>query len=195
MELIYKLVPNFLQNILISFFNIKSYRTRHGSYYKKYRTIFKKNENLSLDELKKNQEERYRDFMLYVQSKSKFYSDKLTNISDFNVEHLPNILPVIGKEEIRKNMNDVFTISKKEGQISKTGGTSGKSLEILFTNENLQERFAMLDNFRAKYGYELGKKTAWLSGKGLLKKSDIANHRFWKTDYWYNVRYYSNFSH
>jgi phenylacetate-CoA ligase len=51
----------------------------------------------------------------------------------------------------------------------------------------------MLDNFRSSFGYELGKKTGWFSGKNLLSKRDIRNNRFWKTDYYYSVRYYSTF--
>jgi phenylacetate-CoA ligase len=51
----------------------------------------------------------------------------------------------------------------------------------------------MMDNFRSQFGYELGKKTAWFSGKSLLTNRDIIRNKFWKTDYWYNVRYYSTF--
>jgi phenylacetate-CoA ligase len=32
----------------------------------------------------------------------------------------------------------------------------------------MQERFALLDHFRNKYGYKFGKKTAWFSGKKML---------------------------
>ena len=52
----------------------------------------------------------------------------------------------------------------------------------------------MLDNFRKRSaGYELGKKTAWFSGKALLSNSDVKKNRFWKTDHLKNVRYYSTF--
>ena len=51
----------------------------------------------------------------------------------------------------------------------------------------------MLDNFRGWYGYKLGKRTAWFSGKNLLTERDIRKNRFWKTDLKYKVRYYSTF--
>ena len=66
-------------------------------------------------------------------------------------------------------------------------------MEVYYTFKNTQERFAMLDDFRSRFGYELGKKTAWFSGKNLLSKMDVRRNRFWKTDYYYNVRYYSTF--
>src|SRR5690625_2508323 len=58
---------------------------------------------------------------------------------------------------------------------------------------NSQELFAFLDDFRSRFGYELGKKTAWFSGKSLLTQRDIKKNRFWKTDFIHNVRYYSTF--
>ena len=45
----------------------------------------------------------------------------------------------------------------------------------------------------ARFGYELGKKTAWFSGKTLLTNRDIKKNRFWKTDVFNKVRYYSTF--
>ena len=97
------------------------------------------------------------------------------------------------KEEVRKHIEELYTVSKSEGIISKTGGTTGKSVEVRFTEDNMQERYAMLDDFRNRFGYELGKKTAWFSGKDLLTAGDIKKNRFWKTDAFYKVRYYSTF--
>jgi len=95
---------------------------------------------------------------------------------------------------LRKNIDDIVTIKHRDKAIvSKTGGTTGKSLKIYFTEEDVQERFAMLDNFRGKHGYKLGKRTAWFSGKNLLTGRDIRKSRFWKTDAVYKVRYYSTF--
>ena len=42
---------------------------------------------------------------------------------------------------------------------------------------------AFLDNFRSKYGYKLGARTAWFSGKDILNINDVRKLRFWKTDY------------
>jgi phenylacetate-CoA ligase len=100
---------------------------------------------------------------------------------------------VIKKEQLRANNKDFHTVSKKNGILSKTGGTTGKSLEVLLTHENMQESFAMLDDFRSRFGYKLGKRTAWFSGKNLLSDKDVKKNRFWKSDYWYKVRYYSTF--
>src|SRR5690606_19069911 len=103
-------------------------------------------------------------------------------------------LPIVDKEMFRKDIDAVYTIKRNAGISSKTGGTTGKSLEVLFTADNMQERFAMLDDFRSRFGYKLGKRTAWFSGKDLISAQDVTNKKFWKTDYYYKVRYYSTFN-
>ena len=193
MQKIFDLLPNFLQNILISYFNFLAYRKRYGGKYGCYLNIYNANRSLTLLELKKNQEKRFSDFILKDNQKSIFYSSSYDLLK--NIEDLKNIesLPIIDKETIRTKIKDIYTIDTKVGIISKTGGTTGKSLIVLFTSENMQERFAMLDDFRGRFGYKLGKKTAWFSGKKLLTNRDLKKNRFWKTDYLYKVRYYSTF--
>lgn len=185
---IYKILPNFFQNLLISLFNFIAYKGRYGAKYQSYLSTFVSNEKLELTDLKKIQEKRFNEFLSKAIKDSKYYSTySLVTLADIEK------LPIINKEDLRKNISNVFTISKESGIVSKTGGTTGKSLEIIFTKDNMQERFAMLDAFRGKFGYKLGEKTAWFSGKNLLTARDISKNRFWKTDYFNAVRYYSTF--
>lgn len=185
---LYLISPVFIQEILISVFNWLAYKKRYGGSYKKFRTLFKENRTLSLAQLQTAQKERFSAFLSIAITNAPFYKNypavELTELRQ---------LPILKKEDLRKNIGDLFTVPKSKAIVSKTGGTTGKSLEVLFTNENMQERFAMLDDFRYRFGYQLGKKTAWFSGKNLLTKKDIKNSRFWKTDFLYNVRYYSTF--
>ena len=192
-EKIYKVLPNYLQNFMILLYNYKAYKFRYGSDYKYFIDLFEQNRILTLKELLEIQKERYAVFITEVLAKSSFYSQQYKTID--SPENLDNIrlLPIIFKEDLRKNINEVYTLSKSEGIISKTGGTTGKSLEVLFTKKDVQERFAMLDDFRSRTGYKLGKKTAWFSGKNLLTIRDVKKKRFWKTDHLYKVRYYSTF--
>lgn len=192
-EKIYSFVPNFIQNAMVSLYNIKAYRVRYGGKYKEYRKDFLQNRNLSLDELIQYQKDRFARFIGQSIHHSAFYQDLYKGIE--SPENIANIqqLPIISKEDLRKNFEDVIVHNNKKLIKSKTGGTTGKSLEVYFTFENMQERFALLDDFRSRFGYELGKKTAWFSGKNLLTSKDIRKNRFWKTDYYYKVRYYSTF--
>lgn len=184
-EKLYKSLPDFFQGLLISLFNYLAYRKRYGGSYKKYRALFRANRSLSFAELKKIQEDRLSLFLKKAAQNSTWFS----NLADMEFSSFP----IMKKEEVRKHIEELYTVSKSEGIISKTGGTTGKSLEVRFTAGNMQERYAMLDDFRNRFGYELGKKTAWFSGKDLLTAGDIKKNRFWKTDAFYKVRYYSTF--
>ncbi len=186
---LYQLAPNFIQNLLVTLFNVLAYRDRYGSAYKKYRAEFKKNQSLSRDELEQLQAAKFLEFMQFVKANSRFYSNKRLPLKIGDLQETP----ILKKEELRSHIDAVYTIAKSQGVVSKTGGTTGKSLEVLFTKDDMQQRFAMLDDFRSRYGYALGKKTAWFSGKNLLTASDLSKSRFWKTDKFYNVRYYSTF--
>lgn len=190
---IYKRLPLFVQNGLISIFNIKAYKQRYGGEYKSYREKFKRERELSFDQLVEEQSNRYFQFLTYCYTNSSYYKKELEKIEGWN--DIVNIhkLPILNKEVIRQELKNIQTIPAKSGIVSKTGGTTGKSLEIVFSHEDMQERFAMLDDFRSKAGYELGKKTAWFSGKDIITDKDVKNKRFWKTDYLHKVRYYSTF--
>lgn len=192
-ERLYKILPDFLQSAMVSLYNIKAYKIRYGGKYKEFRKKFLRNRSLSLSELEEIQRERYREFINLCRANSTFYQNLYKEISE--PEKLENIhlLPILSKEDLRKNIEDVTIHTKEKLEKSKTGGTTGKSLEVKFRFVNTQERFAMLDDFRSRFGYELGKKTAWFSGKSLLTHKDLGKNRFWKTDFIYKVRYYSTF--
>ena len=194
-EKLYSIAPNFIQNLFITLYNLKEYRRRMGGAYRTYLMTFKENNSLSLIELEQIQNEKLKQFITYVRENSKYYNQLFQVLDLDEIESKKDIqkLPILDKETLRSNINDFYTIPKENGIISKTGGTTGKSLEVIFTRDNMQERFAMLDNFRSRYVYKLGKRTAWFSGKSILTPRDIRKNRFWKTDYWYMVRYYSTF--
>lgn len=194
LEYLYKLSPHFLHNIFVTGFNILAYRKRYDSKYFEYLNLFKKREKLSRNELLLLQAQRHETFLKFANRHSDYYRVQFENIPEFyKIENIHK-LPILSKEELRANINQICTIENKKDAIeSKTGGTTGKSLKIYLTHDNIQERFAMLDNFRGWYGYKLGKRTAWFSGKNLLTERDIRKNRFWKTDLKYKVRYYSTF--
>ena len=52
---IFNILPNFIQNLLITFFNFLSYKTRYGGNYRMFLKEFNNNNNLSLKELREIQ--------------------------------------------------------------------------------------------------------------------------------------------
>jgi phenylacetate-CoA ligase len=190
---IYNNTPVFIQEILISVFNIFAYRKRYGGIYKEKKKEYQSNRNLSIVALKKNQREKFVKLIDDAFIKSPFYKKEYAErFKDHQFSQL-EFFPILEKDIIKQRVDEFYTITRAEGSISKTGGTTGKSLEVIFTKDDVQDRFAMLDDFRERFGYQLGKKTAWLSGKAILTPKDVINNRFWKTDFKHKVRYYSTF--
>ena len=190
---IFKNAPLFFQNGLISVFNLLAYKKRYGGNYKKYVQAYKDHRNLSLEELKKMQQQKCTHFIEYVCKHSVFYSDLYAAIKKPITLETLNSLPIVTKGQLQTHFNSIITVPLRSGVKSNTGGTTGKSLQVVFTKDNYQERFAILDTFRGQYGYVLGKRTAWFSGKNIVFDKDIKKHRFWKTDHLHNIRYYSTF--
>lgn len=190
---IYEKSPHFIQNWIVSIYNILAYRNRYSGKYKYFLKDYSQKVNLSTHQLKDIQINKYREFIKYTRDNSKYYR-KIFDKIEFP-EDLANIeqIPIINKETLRSNLPEIYTIEKNEGIVSKTGGTTGKSLEVLYIHDDVQERFALLDTFRSSFDYKLGKKTAWFSGKNLLGTNDLRKNRFWKTDHVHKVRYYSTF--
>lgn len=164
-EKLYSILPDFFQNLMVTIYNIKAYKNRYGGEYKSFRKLFFDNRTISLNQLQKIQSERFEKFISHSITHSEYYKKLYENIK--NPEKLENIknLPIVSKEDLRKNINQTVISTGEKLMKAKTGGTTGKSLEVYVRAINAQERFAMLDDFRSRFGYELGKKTAWFSGK------------------------------
>lgn len=190
---VYNRLPNFLQNFLITTFNKKAYKKRHGGQYAHYRQVQESYQHLSYPELKAIQQKKFVDFLQHAINNSPFYKRKFEHLTLPESPDQITRLPIISKEEFRSNVNEIYTIPAEGAVIGKTGGTTGFSLQVRYMLDNIQERIAILDTFRTKAGYSLGKRTAWFSGKSLLTNRDIAKNRFWKTDTRNHIRYYSTF--
>lgn len=194
-EKLYLFLPNFLQNCLITIYDFLAYRKRHSGVYNYYKKYYSQSETLSFKELKEEQERRFLIFIKKIYATSKFYKNKIdssgVNINNFDIKSLSKI-PITTKEDLRTNINQICS-NKKHTIVSRTGGTTGKALTVYFSHENSQERFACLDNFKNRFGWNFGNKTAWFSGKKILSSRDLKTNRFWKTDFLYNIRYYSTF--
>ncbi len=193
-ETIYKNLPNVLQNGLITLFDYLQYSKRHGEKYHAFKAFLKAKEFQSREELEQLQNEALVKFLEHCKQESPYFREVLSNIDVSKGIEILNSIPICSKEEFRKNIPNIIAGNKKQMYKSKTGGTTGKAMQVYFRWDDLEERFAILDYFRERFGYKFGEKTAWFSGKDMLTKRDLAKNRFWKQDWKYNIRYYSTFN-
>lgn len=178
--------PHLVQNIAISVFNTYQYKTRHGGNYKKHRDYYLKFSQASISEIATEQSKRLNAFLDTSVARSKWYTQNndYRTLGDF---------AVLNKKDILEHLDMIATINENDAVVNMTGGTTGASMKVLYTKDNIQERNALLDHFRAQYGYKLGKKCAWFSGKNIINDKDLKKGICYKDDYINRIRFFSTF--
>lgn len=177
--------PIFIQNFFISLYNTYLYYIRHKGKYSFYRKYYEYYDIASYNEVLEEQSRRQKHFLNHTTKSSKWYSK-------FEGQSL-KAFPILNKHDLVNNLSDITTITEDKAVVSYTGGTTGASLKVFYSHEDTQERQALLDHFRSKFGYKIGKKTAWFSGKSIVRIQDLANGNCWRDDYINNIRFFSTF--
>lgn len=189
-------LPVTVQNILISTYGYRLRRQRYGSAYKYWFNYYlKKNNSVYQSELDL-QNSRLIELVKYANENSVFYKDFYSKIDINNFKGLEDLhkLPILSKEILRTNIDNIHTISPKDGIKAFTGGTTGKSLEVIFNKEDFQERMAYLDVFKANVGINAFSSTkATFSGREFLNNPSLNNKVFWRYNRAYNQKLYSTF--
>lgn len=170
------------------------FKQRYGARYKEsYLKYINKDYSDSLANVNE-QNKLLKEFVKFSVEHSAFYRDfyKNVDVENFNGLSDLHLLPILTKEMLRTNISSIRTIKKNDGVSSFTGGTTGKSLEVVFTLDDFQERMAYLDAFKFKVGVEPMKaKKATFSGREIIK--NVTNNIFWRDNKAYNQRLYSTF--
>lgn len=184
-ETLVRVSPYLIQNIGVTLFNVLQYKIRHGGDYKKFREYYVEVDKLSSTQIEDEIKRKKQIFFSYVKENSKWYKNY-----DFGCWESVKLLE---KQEVINYLDLIKTIDEKEGLVSLTGGTTGASMKVIYTKQDMQERFAILDHFRAQHGYQLGKKTAWFSGKNLVTQKNIEKGICSHYDFINKIRFYSTF--
>lgn len=184
-EKFFAITPYFIQDVAITAYNTYQYKVRHGGKYKTFRNYYAKVDAMDSRQLEKEMIKKRDEFFSYIKSHSPWYKS-------FDFSNL-KLLPILNKEDIINNLDEIKTLEEKNGIISLTGGTTGASMKVIYTRSDVQERYAILDHFRAQHGYKLGKKTAWFSGKNLISEKHLSKQMCSNYDFINKIRFYSTF--
>lgn len=155
-EKVYNNSPIFLQNFIVTIVGYAKNRQRYGKVYDEYRMFLIDFDTWSIEKKIDYQNQELIKFIEYVNEKSPFYKKLYADIDISLLKTTAGLkmLPIVDKEMLRQNMENVITIPKKGAVQEKTGGTTGKSLTIFRTTEDMMKRMAMLDHFKARIGFE-----------------------------------------
>ena len=185
LEKLYDSSPIFFQNLMVTVSGYDRNRSRYGKAYYDHRKFLADFDTWSLERKLEYQAEELRNFLAYAVRNSRFYRKLYDGIHISSIKTIDDLkrLPIVDKEMLRQNINDVITIPRKGAVEGHTGGTTGKSLVVLFTPEDNMKTMAMIDHFKSRVGFEhRAMKRATFNGKHIvppLQRQKI----FWR----YNV--------
>ncbi len=195
LQALYDRMPISIQNLMTTVSGYQKCRQRYGKAYKEYRRFLCEFDKKSLEEKLAYQSTCLQGFLKEAKGNSKFYSQLYDgiNIDAIKTTDDLSILPCVDKEQLRANIDDVYTISKKEAVESHTGGTTGKSLTVRGKREDMMYRMAMLDHFKARVGFEHRKmKRATFNGKHIVPPNQ-KKKVFWRYNRSCKQMIYSSF--
>jgi phenylacetate-CoA ligase len=192
---LYKNSHVWFQNLIVSLYGYKIKKQRYGAvYYNTYNRLIKKDYSKYQDE-QSLQLLYLKEFLKFVVDNSKFYAELYHGINLDTINSIEDlkILPIVDKEMLRTNIIDVYTINEKDGIVSFTGGTTGKSLKVVYHKDDFQKRMAYLDAFK----YRVGIDDPFNSSKATFSGRDITHSNnskvFWRYNRAYNQKLYSTF--
>jgi len=195
LEKVYDKSPISLQNLMVTISGYQRNRARYGRAYYKYKSVLNNFDKLSLKEKLDYQEKELLKFIKHANEKSKFYNNLYKNIDMDEIQGIQDLkkLPIVDKEMLRKNINEVFTVHSKGAVEGHTGGTTGKSLVVLMTPEDMMKRMAVLDHFKSRVGFEhLKMRRATFNGKHIIPPKQKRKF-FWRYNAACKQMIYSSF--
>lgn len=182
LQKVYDRSPVILQHLMASLSGVQLNRTRYGRHYWEHRRWLEAFDSWTLDRKIEYQHQELRRFVRQAAVNSRYYRDLYDGIdlgSICTVDDLA-VLPIVDKEMLRANMDTVNTVAHQGAVEGHTGGTTGKSLVILMTPQDMMKRMAVLDHFKHRVGFEHRKmRRASFNGKHIVPP-DSRKKTFWR---------------
>lgn len=171
LQKVYDASPLPFQNLMTTVSGFQKNRTRYGRTYWEHRDWLKQYDKWSLEQKLEHQDALTRNFLSYAANNSPFYRDRYEGVDLSGVRGARDLprLPTVGKEDLRVNAEDVRTIARRGAIEGHTGGTTGKSLVVLYHPVDQMRRMATLDHFKSRAGFENGEmRRATFMGKHIV---------------------------
>jgi len=151
---IYNNTPIFMQNMMTTIKGYQYKRERNGEFYQNDLDFFGDFDDNDEQKVKAYQEKELQKLIQFAMENSDFYKKFYKGIDIEQIKTVNDLkkLPILEKEMVRKNLNDLYTLDKKDAVVSQTSGTTGKAIEFLHTYEGIQRRNAILDDFKKSHG-------------------------------------------
>ena len=109
-------------------------------------------------QLKEYQMEKLRDILIHAYEHTIYYKKVFDKIGfdpkEFNDINEFKKIPLLTKEIIQKNYEELQSDDIKDFYLGETGGSSGEPLKLLLDKESIYREKAFIYHFWSKYGYD-----------------------------------------
>lgn len=187
-ESLYFSSPAFIQNIFTTVYGLNLYHQRYGRQTNSYLRDLRKSQWLSSNEISVMQDDLFRELVRHAMATVPFYRvwSQNNNIHRDDINGIGDIdkLPIITKEEIRKNPDEFISDDYRKGHYTfwlSTSGTSGKPLNILCDKECRRRHYTFWTRFREWHGISRNSKRATFFGR-IICSPNQTEPPFWRYD-------------
>ncbi|WP_234571739.1 phenylacetate--CoA ligase family protein [Rhodohalobacter sp. 614A] len=198
-ENIYYKLPYSLQNIAVSLYGLKLKKDRYSARFSDHLEFLKESEWKSREQIETYQNEKITQLIHHayhiVPFYKKWYDEHGVNISQIKTVDDLQKLPVLTKEMVKKNQEELISNKFEKASLKKqlTSGTTGTPLTIYQTKESLNLQWAVFWRFRERFGVKYNDRQL-MFGARLPISQNQQNPPYWRHDY-FNNRVYLSTSH
>lgn len=163
----------------------------------KYYNEFLQNNDMSLKEIQKHQNNKLREIVHYCYKNIPYYHDLFNSLGlkPEDIERTEDLykLPILTKDDIKKNIEKFYPNYKEKIKYinGSTGGSTGVPLKYRMSEDSYNAGFALLFRGWGLAGYKLGDKVAVIAGGSLVKKNLSLANQF--KDFVYSFKHYSSY--
>lgn len=177
------------------FYESKLRKRNTFSYYAEYMS----NQYLSLDELEYVQGEKLKKLLQHCYENVAYYKNLWDGLGftpqDYKGPGDLKLLPVLTKDIIKNNYNELIAENYRDKTIAKaTGGSTGVPLRFAITRESYEKRVAVTWRGYEWSGAGLGKKTAYIWGQD-FKYTFINKLKYGLYNQAFNRKYFNVFEY
>src|SRR5690606_12645589 len=182
---IYDCLPIFFQNIACSVEGYKLKKQRFDKAFFSHLQAYLTRDSWSYEERCRYRDRRLHDIIKHAYYTVPYYSDLFNSLklkpNDFKtIEDLAS-LPILTKEDVRNAGEALLSTSVKKEDLIKvsTGGSTGASLELLYTIDLIQEQVTLWLKYRIKLYITLDTRYADFGSRTIVPISQI-KPPFWR---------------
>ena len=173
----YSRSPVWLQNIALGIYGVGIRRRRYGGHFWRCLDEAQEAEKTSREEIRRIQEERWRESIQPVVSRLAGYGRRTIPLTELGG------LPVLTKEQVREHLGDYLHRCPRGVKVlrSHTAGTTGTGFQFFTTTYTVQRQWAFWWRYRKWLGIPFGEPCAVFAGR-IIVPLKVRKAPFWRVN-------------